>query len=42
MQTPKFSIIIPMYNVEKFVARAMKSALNQSYENIKYKILKVL
>ena len=34
LQNPKFSIIIPMYNVEKFVARAMKSALNQSYENI--------
>ncbi|MGX3043792.1 glycosyltransferase family 2 protein [Helicobacter sp. T3_23-1056] len=33
-QTPKFSIIIPMYNVEKFVARAIESAINQSYENI--------
>lgn len=31
---PQFSIIIPMYNVEKFVARAIQSAVNQSYENI--------
>lgn len=30
----KFSIIIPMYNVEKFVARAIESCINQSYENI--------
>ena len=34
MQNPKFSIIIPMYNVEKFIARAMQSAINQSYKNI--------
>ncbi len=33
-QNPKFSIIIPMYNVEKFIARAIESAINQSYENI--------
>lgn len=30
----KFSIIIPMYNVEKFVAKAIESCINQSYENI--------
>lgn len=34
MQTPKFSIIIPMYNVEKFIALAIESVINQSYENI--------
>ena len=34
LQSPKFSIIIPMYNVEKFIARAIESAINQSYENI--------
>ncbi|MGX2972327.1 glycosyltransferase family 2 protein [Helicobacter sp. T3_23-1059] len=34
LQNPKFSIIIPMYNVEKFIARAIESAINQSYENI--------
>lgn len=31
---PKFSIIIPMYNVEQFIARAIESVANQSYENI--------
>lgn len=30
----KFSIIIPMYSVEKFIARAIQSVINQSYENI--------
>ena len=34
MQLPKFSIIIPMYNVEKFIARAIQSAINQSYKNL--------
>lgn len=34
MTLPKFSIIIPMYNVENFVARAIQSVANQSYENI--------
>ena len=31
---PKFSIIIPMYNVEQFIARAIESVANQSYKNI--------
>ena len=34
MQSPKFSIIIPIYNVEKFVVRAIESCINQSYDNI--------
>ena len=34
MQNPKFSIIIPVYNVEKFIARALESAINQSFEDI--------
>lgn len=34
MQTIKFSIIIPFYNVAKFLSRSIKSAINQSYENI--------
>lgn len=34
MPSPKFSIIIPIYNVEKFVARAIESAINQSYKDI--------
>ena len=34
MQSPKFSIIVPMYNVEKFIARALESAINQSFKDI--------
>lgn len=29
----KFSIIIPVYNVEKFVKRSIQSAINQTYKN---------
>lgn len=34
MQSPKFSIIVPMYNVEKYIARALESAINQSFKDI--------
>lgn len=34
MQSPKFSIIVPMYNVEKFIVRALESAINQSFKDI--------
>ncbi len=34
MKNPKFSIIIPVYKVEKFVALAVESAINQSFEDI--------
>lgn len=34
MQKPKFSIIVPVYNVEKFVARTLESAINQNYKDI--------
>src|SRR4051794_17766097 len=30
----KVSIIVPIYNVEKFFERCMKSIVNQSYSNI--------
>lgn len=33
MQTPKVSIIILTYNQDEFIERAIKSALNQTYEN---------
>lgn len=36
---PIVSIIIPIYNVEKFVEESLSSALNQSYENIEYIIV---
>jgi len=32
--TPKVSVIVPCYNHEKFVAKAVHSVINQSYSNI--------
>ncbi|MGX3010101.1 glycosyltransferase family 2 protein [Helicobacter sp. 23-1044] len=34
MQNPRFSIIIPIFRVENFIAQTLQSAVNQSYENI--------
>ena len=34
MNTPRFSIIIPIYKVEKYLDRCVRSAINQSYTNI--------
>ena len=34
MQNARFSIIIPIYNAQKFIARALQSALSQSYKHI--------
>lgn len=34
MQTPKVSIIIPVYNGSNYLANAIDCALNQSYENL--------
>lgn len=30
----KVSVIIPVYNVEKFIIRCVESVINQTYENI--------
>ena len=30
----KVSIVIPVYNVEKYLARCIQSVINQTYENI--------
>lgn len=35
----KFSIIIPVYNVEKFVKRSIQSAINQTYKNLEILII---
>lgn len=32
-KNPKISIIIPVYNVEKYLSAAVKSVVNQTYEN---------
>lgn len=34
MENPKVSIIIPVYNGEKYIETAIRSALDQTYENI--------
>lgn len=34
MDKPLVSILIPVYNTEKYVAEAIESALNQTYKNI--------
>jgi glycosyltransferase involved in cell wall biosynthesis len=34
VDTPKVSVIIPVYNGEKYILSSIKSAINQSYKNI--------
>ncbi len=36
LNKPKVSIIVPIYNVEKFIEKCACSLLEQSYENIEY------
>ena len=31
---PKISIIVPIYNVEKYLSRCLESLLNQSFKDI--------
>lgn len=38
-KNPLVSIIIPAYNVEQFIARAIKSAVDQNYSNIEILII---
>ena len=33
MNTNKISIIIPVYNVKKYLSKCIDSVINQSYEN---------
>ena len=41
MKNPIVSVIIPCYNSEKFIARALRSILYQSLEREKYEIIVV-
>ena len=34
LKTPKVSVIIPVYNGEKYVSDTIESVLNQTYKNI--------
>lgn len=34
MKKPKISIIVPVYNVEKYIEKCLKSLINQTYDNI--------
>ena len=35
-QTPKVSMLIPIYGVEKFIERSAISLFEQTYQNIEY------
>lgn len=37
--SPKVSIVIPVYNGANFLARAIKSALSQTYRNIEVLVI---
>ena len=34
MEIPKISVIVPIYNVEKYINRCLDSLINQSLEDI--------
>lgn len=34
MNTPKVSILVPVYNVEKYIEECIESLINQTYENL--------
>ena len=34
MRTPLISVIIPVYNVEKYLRRCLDSVISQTYQNL--------
>ena len=41
MSNPEISVIIPVFNHEKFIGRALRSILDQSIERNKFEINKL-
>ena len=39
MTTINVSVIIPVFNQEKWIARCLRSLLNQNYDNEKFEII---
>lgn len=39
MENPLISVLVPMYNVEKYVERCIKSIMNQTYTNLEIVLL---
>ena len=36
---PKFSIIVPVYNVEKYIGKCLDSIMNQTFKDFEFLIL---
>ena len=39
MNTPAISVVLPVYNGEKYLAGAIESILNQTYKNFEFIII---
>ena len=37
--SPKVSVLVPVYNAEKFIAKTVQSVLNQTYKNFELILL---